>query len=58
MVLDLIEVIEKDRKPACSQIDGRRTIEMTSRIYRSQIERKPVTLPQANRSWPLDLLPG
>jgi hypothetical protein len=58
MVLGLIEAIEKDTKPACSEIDRRWTIEMTSRIYRSQIERKPVTLPQANRSWPLDLPPG
>jgi predicted dehydrogenase len=58
MVLDLLDAIEKDRKPACSEIDGRWIIEMISGIYRSQIEGKPVTFPLAERSWPLDSLPG
>jgi hypothetical protein len=56
MVLDLLDAVEKDRKPACSEIDGRWTIEMISGIYRSQIEGKPVMLPQADRGWPLDSL--
>ena len=53
MVLDLFEAIEKDRKPACSEIDGRWSIEMISGIYRSQIERKPLEFPLADRRWPL-----
>jgi predicted dehydrogenase len=58
MVLDLLDAIEKDRKPACSETDGRWTIEMISGIYRSQIEGKPVTFPLSDRDWPLDSLPG
>jgi predicted dehydrogenase len=58
MVLDLLDAIDKDRKTACNEIDGRWTIEMISGIYRSQIEGKPVTFPLADRSWPLDALSG
>jgi predicted dehydrogenase len=53
MVADLFDAIEKDRKPACSEIDGRWTIEMISGIYRSQIEGRPVVFPLAERGWPL-----
>jgi predicted dehydrogenase len=53
MVLDLLDAIEKNRKPACNEIDGRWTIEMISGIYRSQMEGKPVRFPLANRRWPL-----
>lgn len=56
MVLDLLEAIDKDRKPACSEVDGRWTLEMIAGIYRSQIEGKLVKLPLANRNWPLDSL--
>jgi predicted dehydrogenase len=58
MVLDLLEAIEKDRKPACSEIDGRWTIEMISGIYRSQIEGKPLRFPLADRRWPPAALSG
>lgn len=58
MVLDLLDAIDQDRKPACNEIDGRWTIEMISGIYRSQIEGSPVTFPLANRRWPLDSLSG
>lgn len=58
MVLDLLDAIDNNRKPACNEIDGRWTIEMISGIYRSQIEGKPVTFPLADRRWPLDSLSG
>jgi predicted dehydrogenase len=58
MVLDLFDAIEKDRKPVCSEIDGRWTIEMIAGIYRSQIEGKPVEFPLADRRWPLVSLAG
>jgi predicted dehydrogenase len=56
MVDDLLAAISQDRKPACSEIDGRWTIEMIAGIYRSQIEGKPQRLPLEDRRWPLDLL--
>ncbi len=56
MVHDLLEAIDHDRKPACSEIDGRWTVEMIAGIYRSQIEGRPVNLPLVDRSWPLDSL--
>ncbi len=58
MVLDLLDAIDNNRKPACNEIDGLWTIEMISGIYRSQIEGKPVTFPLADRRWPLDSLSG
>jgi predicted dehydrogenase len=58
MVLDLLDAIEKNRKPACSEIDGRWTIEMIAGVYRSQLDGKPVPFPLADRRWPLDSLSG
>ncbi len=55
MVEDLLEAIAEDREPACSERAGRWTTEMITGIYRSQIDGKPVPLPQAQRrSHPLD----
>ena len=57
MVEDLLEAIAEDREPACSERAGRWTTEMITGIYRSQIDGKPVPLPQAQRrSHPLDQL--
>ena len=54
MALDLLEAIEKDRKPACSEEDGRWTIEMISGIYGSQLAGRPLKLPLAERRHPLE----
>jgi len=57
MVEDLLEAITEDREPACSERAGRWTTEMITGIYRSQVDGKPVPLPQAQRrSHPLDQL--
>jgi predicted dehydrogenase len=58
MVLDLLDAIDNNRKPACSEIDGRWTIEMIAGVYRSQLEGKPVPFPLADRRWPLPALPA
>jgi predicted dehydrogenase len=55
MALDLLDAIERDRKPACSEEDGRWTIEMICGIYASQLARRPLELPLAERRHPLDL---
>jgi len=56
MVLDLIDAIERDRKPACSEEDGRWTIEMVSGIYESQRTGARVPFPLRDRRHPLDRL--
>jgi predicted dehydrogenase len=54
MALDLIDTIEHDRKPACSEVDGRWTLEMVSGIYASERAGARVPLPLADRRHPLD----
>ncbi len=54
MVLDLLEAIEGDRKPACSEEDGRWTIEMVTGIYAAQRTGGRVALPLAERRHPLE----
>jgi predicted dehydrogenase len=58
MALDLIDAIERDRKPACSEEDGRWTIEMICGIYGSQLAGKPLHLPLENRRHPLAYTDG
>jgi predicted dehydrogenase len=53
MVRDLIDAIERDRKPLCNEEDGRWTIEMISGVYQSQKAGRPVTFPLAERRHPL-----
>ena len=53
MALDLIDAIERDRKPACNEEDGRWTIEMICGIYGSQLAGRPLALPLENRRHPL-----
>ena len=53
MVADLLEAIEHDRKPACSEIDGRWTIEMIVGVYQSQAAGRELALPLADRGHPL-----
>ena len=36
LVADLLEAIEQNRKPVCSEQDGRWTIEMITSVYQSQ----------------------
>lgn len=57
MALDLLDAIERDRKPACSEEDGRWTIEMICGIYASQLAGRPLDLPLAERRHPLDMQP-
>jgi predicted dehydrogenase len=56
MVLDLFEAIETGKKPFCSEIDGRWTIEMISGIYQSQKTGGAVRFPLAERRHPLETL--
>ena len=58
MALDLIDAIERDRKPVCSEIDGRWTIEMICGIYGSQLAGKPLHFPLAERRHPLTYTDG
>lgn len=53
MVRDLIEAIERDRKPLCSEEDGRWTIEMILGVYQAQKAGRPVRFPLAERRHPL-----
>jgi hypothetical protein len=50
MVEDLLAAVNEDREPACSERAGRWITEMITGIYRSQLEGKPVPLPQKVRS--------
>ena len=54
MVEDLLDAIEKDREPACSERAGRWTVEMTQGVYASQLQGKPVSFPLAEREHPLN----
>jgi len=56
MVLDLLESIEQDRKPACSEEDGRWTVEMIAGVYQAQRTGSRVPLPLADRRHPLEKL--
>lgn len=56
MVLDLFEAIETGKKPFCSEIDGRWTIEMISGIYQSQKTGGPARFPLKDRRHPLETL--
>ncbi len=53
MVEDLLQSIERGRKPLCSEEDGRWTIEMISGVYAAQKGGKRVPLPLADRRHPL-----
>ena len=54
LVADLLEAIEQDRKPACSEQDGRWTIEMITSVYQSQKTAARVDLPLKDRRHPLE----
>lgn len=56
MVLDLFEAIETGKKPFCSEVDGRWTIEMISGIYESQKSGGPARFPLRERRHPLNTL--
>jgi len=53
MVRDLIEAIEQDRKPVCSETDGLWTVEMIVGLYQSQVKGAPMTFPLKDRAHPL-----
>jgi len=55
-VKDLIEAIEKDRKPVADITEARTVLEMLVAVFESQREGKPVTLPLACRKDPLTAL--
>ena len=54
MVEDLLDAIESDREPACSERAGRWTVEMTQGMYASQLGRGVVSFPLENRAHPLE----
>ncbi len=56
MVEDLLEAIEQDREPACSERAGRWTVEMTQGMYASQLQRSVVDFPLKDRRHPLEEL--
>lgn len=56
MALDLFEAIETGKKPFCSEVDGRWTVEMISGIYQSQKSGGPVRFPMRERRHPLGTL--
>lgn len=53
MVRDLLEAIEQDRKPICSEEDGRWTIEMVSGVYAAQKSGGRAAFPLRDRAHPL-----
>jgi predicted dehydrogenase len=56
MVEDLLDAIESDREPACSERAGRWTVEMTQGMYASQLGRAAMDFPLENRNHPLEAL--
>lgn len=50
MAVDLVEAIERDRKPLCDARDGRWTIEMIEGVYQSQFAHTRLEFPLARRS--------
>jgi predicted dehydrogenase len=55
-VKDLIEAIEKDRKPLAAIADARTTLEMIAAVFESQRLGKPASFPLQNRADPLGML--
>jgi predicted dehydrogenase len=58
MALDLLDAIDRGRKPACNEEDGRWTIEMICGIYGSQLAGRPLRFPLEERRHPLAYTDG
>ena len=56
MVEDLLDAIEGDREPACSERAGRWTVEITQGMYASQLDRAVKDFPLKDREHPLERL--
>jgi predicted dehydrogenase len=56
LVEDLFQAIERDRKPVCSEKDGRWTVEMITSVYASQKVAARVDLPLKQRAHTLHTL--
>ena len=56
LVEDLLDAIERGRKPVCSERDGRWSIEMIDSIYASQKAGARVDLPLKDRRHPLETI--
>ena len=56
-ITDLIDCIERDRKPKCSAEDSRAIIEMIVAVFESHRIGEPIELPLKTRVNPLTLLP-
>lgn len=50
MVEDLLDAVTTGRKPMCSEIDGRWTVEMVSAVYQSQLSGRRIALPLRERT--------
>jgi len=55
-VKDLIEAVEKDRKPIADISEARTALEMVAAVFESQREGKPVRIPLECRKDPLSML--
>ena len=56
LVDDLFQAVEKDRKPVCSEHDGRWTVEMITSVYASQKAAARIDLPLSQRKHMLHML--
>ena len=54
LVSDLLDCIERDRRPICNEEDGRWTIEMIHGVYQSQTSGSRITFPLKLRTHSLD----
>jgi predicted dehydrogenase len=55
-VKDLIEAVEKDRKPIADITEARTALEMVVAVFESQRRGTPVKIPLENRKDPLSML--
>jgi predicted dehydrogenase len=55
-VKDLIEAVEKDRRPVADITDARTALEMVVAVFESQREGNPVAIPLTSRRDPLSML--
>ncbi len=53
-VWDLMQAIQEDRQPIANIYDARAALEMIYGVYASHLEQRPISLPLADRSHPLE----
>lgn len=50
MVEDLLDAVQTGRKPLCSEVDGRWTVEMVASVYQSHLSGRRVSFPLRDRA--------